>query len=241
MRDGVARCLEPAPMMVSPALEECGHEVLQLCIIAGVHDIMARRPPVQPGHREVKKQRTRQALIDAARRLYLEKGLEGTTVAEIARLADVAPRTFFTYFETKEDVFLGPGDARIDRLVEAIQQRRPGQPILAALREGLGAGRPPAATEAAPGVAELLSHPAIEARLRERWNQWEDRLARAIAEEVAARPGDPAPRVVAAALTGAIRVAAEEARRHPRQGRGILGRAFDVLEGGLSDYGAQGD
>jgi len=39
------------------------------------------------------------------------------TVAEIAREADVAPRTFFGYFETKEDVFLGPGDVRIERLV----------------------------------------------------------------------------------------------------------------------------
>jgi AcrR family transcriptional regulator len=212
---------------------------LQKCIIAEVHDITERRTALSSGHREVKKQRTRQALIDAARRLYLEKGLEGTTVAQIARLAEVAPRTFFTYFETKEDVFLGPGDASIERLVEAIRQRRPGQPILAALREGLGADRPPSPTEAAPGLAALLRHPAIEARLRERWNGWEDRLAQAIAEEVAARPGDPRPRVVAAALTAAIRVAAEEARRHPRQRRAVLERAFDLLEGGLSDYGTR--
>lgn len=162
-------------------------------------------------------------------------------MAEIAQLAGVAPRTFFVYFQTKEDVFLGPGDARIERLVEAIRQRPPGQPILAALRLGLGADRPPPVPDAAPGVANLLSHPAIETRLRERWNRWEDRLAKVIAEDVAARPGDPAPRVVAAAMTGAIRVAAEEARRHPRQRRGILERAFDLLEGGLADYGAKRD
>ncbi len=195
--------------------------------------------PVAAGHREGKKQRTRAALITAARRLYAERGFEGTTVAEIARLADVAPRTFFSYFETKEDVFLGPGDERIERLVHAIRTRRPGEPILAAVRMVLSSDREPA-TEARSGAAELLEHPAIEARLRERWNRWEDRLAAAIAEDVGARPGDPEPRVVAAALTGAIRIAAEEARRRPRDRKRIAERAFNLLASDLSRYGGFG-
>jgi AcrR family transcriptional regulator len=202
-----------------------------------MHDTTLTIEPPAESHREGKKQRTRKALIASARRLYLERGFEGTTVAEIARLADVAPRTFFSYFETKEDVFLGPGDQRIERLVQAIRARRPGEPILAAVRQVLASDREPA-TEARPGVAELLDHPAIEARLRERWNRWEDRLASAIGEVVGARPGDPEPRVVAAALTGAIRVAADEARRRPRDRRRIAERAFSLLASDLSRYGA---
>jgi AcrR family transcriptional regulator len=198
------------------------------------------------GLRERKKQRTRRALIDAALRLYQERGFEGVTVAEIARRADVAPRTFFGYFESKEDVFLGRGDERLERLVRAIRERDRAEPILAAVRRELRRDREPrpeGATAGMPGgtadLAELLRHPAVVARLRERWNRWEDALAEAIAANVGAGPDDPEPRVVAAALTGAIRVAAAAAERQPRQRQEIAARVFDLLASGLSRYGAE--
>ncbi|TMD90235.1 MAG: TetR family transcriptional regulator [Chloroflexi bacterium] len=193
------------------------------------------------GLRESKKRRTRQALIDAAMRLYREKGFEGVTVAEIAQEADVAPRTFFGYFETKEDVFLGRGDDRLEILVHAIRERDRRQPILAALRPVLLQDREPPAQglpQRTPGLAELLRHPAVANRLRERWNRWEDMLAEAIAEDVGARPGDPRPRVVAAAIAGAIRVAAAEAQRQPRRRKQIAEEAFELLASGLGRYGA---
>ncbi|GAA3158697.1 helix-turn-helix domain-containing protein [Nonomuraea salmonea] len=45
----------------------------------------------KPGLRELKKQRTRQALIEAALRLFEDKGYENVTVAEIADAAEVSP------------------------------------------------------------------------------------------------------------------------------------------------------
>src|ERR1700716_2575612 len=126
-------------------------------------------------------------------RLYRDKGFDAMTVAEIARDADVAPRTFFGYFETKEDVFLGRGDDRLERLVQAIRGRNRREPILAAVRGALLHDRKAhrkedGAVRATPDLAELLQHPAIESRLRERWNRWEDLLAEAIVEDVGARP-----------------------------------------------------
>lgn len=194
------------------------------------------------GLRETKKRRTRQALIDAAMRLYRKKGFDGVTVAEIAREADVAPRTFFGYFETKEDVFLGRGDDRLDRVVRAIHERDRREPILKAVRPVLMQDREPTLAEHAargPGLSDLLRHPSITSRLRERWNRWEDLLAEAIAQDVGASLDDPQPKVVAAAITAAIRIAAAAAQNHPKQRKQIAGQVFDLLASGLGRYGAE--
>jgi AcrR family transcriptional regulator len=193
------------------------------------------------GLRETKKRRTRQALIDAAMRLYREKGFEGVTIAEIARGADVAPRTFFGYFETKEDVFLGRGDDRLDRIVRAIHERDRRQPILSAVRPVLMQDRESTLAEhaARPGLSDLLRHPSITSRLRERWNRWEDLLATAIADDVGASLDDPRPKVVAAAITAAIRIAAAAAQKQPRERKQIAEQVFDLLASGLGRYGAE--
>ena len=198
-------------------------------------------PQTASGLRERKKRRTHEALIQAAMRLYRERGYEAVTIAAIAGAADVAPRTFFGYFECKEDVFLSRGDERLELLVQAIGERDRRQPILTAVRPALLMERERGGRQQNdPDLEQLLQHPAIRERLRQRWNRWEDRLADAIAQDVGARPEDPEPRVVAAALIGAIRVAAAAAQEQPRQRRKIAERVFELLATGLSHYGATG-
>jgi transcriptional regulator MftR-like protein len=89
-----------------------------------------------------------------------------------------------------------------------------------------------------PNLSDLLKHPSVVSRLRERWNRWEDILGDAIAGEVGAGPDDPEPRVLAAAITGAIRVAAAAAQARPKQRKEIAARVFELLASGLSQYGA---
>jgi len=89
-----------------------------------------------------------------------------------------------------------------------------------------------------PELAELVRHRAIANRLRERWNHWEDLLAEAIAADVGAAPEDPGPRVVAAALTGAIRVAAAAADEQAHGRDEMAERVFDLLASGLASHGA---
>ncbi|MEU0505715.1 helix-turn-helix domain-containing protein [Nocardia sp. NPDC005998] len=62
------------------------------------------------GLREQKKRQTLLDLCMAARRLAVERGLDATTVEDIARAVGVSPRTFFNYYETKMDAIVGPVD-----------------------------------------------------------------------------------------------------------------------------------
>ena len=66
-----------------------------------------------PGIRDRKRLETRSRIEDAAVFLVLRDGLESTTVDAISEMADVSPRTFFNYFESKDRAILGVHQADI--------------------------------------------------------------------------------------------------------------------------------
>jgi AcrR family transcriptional regulator len=86
------------------------------------------------GLRERKKQRTRQQIIEAAMGLFAEHGYHATTIADIAEAADVAPRTFFSYFPSKEAVVFHNVDRDMGSLAEVLRNRLPGENVFDALR-----------------------------------------------------------------------------------------------------------
>jgi NADH dehydrogenase len=74
--------------------------------------------------RERKKQQTRQRLLEAALRLFRERGYDNTTVERITEAVDVAKSTFFNYFETKEAILPALADWRFEQLEEALSPGR---------------------------------------------------------------------------------------------------------------------
>ncbi|MCU1432960.1 MAG: hypothetical protein JWP95_2065 [Actinotalea sp.] len=66
-----------------------------------------------PGLRERKRAQTRERLERAAVDLVLRDGLDAVTVDAISEAADVATRTFFNYFDSKEDAILGVRPASV--------------------------------------------------------------------------------------------------------------------------------
>jgi Transcriptional regulator len=92
-------------------------------------------PPA--GRRERKKAATRRAIEDAARRLFAERGFEGTSVVDITEAVDVSERTFYRYFTSKEDVLFGSWRDDLALAVALIESRPPAEAPLEAMRGAL--------------------------------------------------------------------------------------------------------
>ncbi|WP_328693465.1 TetR family transcriptional regulator [Streptomyces phaeochromogenes] len=170
----------------------------------------------RPGLRELKKQRTRDALVRAALELFTTQGYERTTVDEIVEAVDVSQRTFFRYFAGKEDAAFAVQEMAESHFVEAVRGRPAHEPPLEALRRAVMANWDTIG-EAIEAVIPLELHmrafqliestPALLAAHLRRQEGLEEELARVIAE----REGldvdtDPRPRVAMAVFGGVMRL-----------------------------------
>lgn len=89
------------------------------------------------GLRERKKARVRETIAATAIRMFLESGFDQVSITDIAQEAEVARRTLFKYFPTKEDLVLQRFADHEDEAARIVRARRPDQPPLDALREAL--------------------------------------------------------------------------------------------------------
>jgi AcrR family transcriptional regulator len=159
------------------------------------------------GLRERKKQRTREHIVEAAMRLFAERGYHATTIADIATAADVAPRTFFSYFPSKEAVVFHNVDRDLDALASALRDRPAGETVYDALRGWIDA------------MFDHWMAEEDEALLRKRLCREDEGLANfeggvlariqellleAIAEDLDEPPDALRPRLVAAATMAAL-------------------------------------
>ena len=209
----------------------------------------------EPGLRERKKQLTREAIASAAFDLFVERGFEGVTVAAVARQATVSEATVFNYFPTKEDLVFGRLEEYEAALVQAVRDRAPGQPVLAAFGELLmgsggllGSAEPEAHAKLVAVNRIIADSPALQARERQVYDRYTRALAAVIAEQRGVAPDDVESWVVANAVIGVHRGLVEFVRRGVLAGRAgpsltratraQAKRTLAVLATGLAEYAA---
>ncbi|MGY0059245.1 TetR/AcrR family transcriptional regulator [Streptomyces sp. LZ34] len=210
------------------------------------------------GLRELKKRQTRQAISDTATRLFMERGFEAVTIAEIATAAHVAKMTVTNYFPRKEDLALDYHEPFTAALAHTVAGRPEGESALAALRrEYLAAvGRHDAVIGfSGPGFARMIADsPTLTARLRELHDRREDALAHALATDTvsasasasASASDDITPRAAAALLTAAHRtlfqhvldltLAGRDNQQIAASATRSAHQVFGLLEASLADY-----
>ncbi|HMJ32943.1 MAG TPA: TetR family transcriptional regulator [Baekduia sp.] len=197
------------------------------------------------GLRERKKEQTRRTIEDAAFRLFAERGFQATTVADIAAAADIAPRTFFGYFPSKEDVVFCDFDATFDSLAGALRERAEGVTTFDALRtwifemfsEGGDGALDPHQEIRQRLVRENESLASHESHLLGRV---EELIRAAVAADLGDEDHDLRPRLVAAAALAALKAIQplDPAEKHAKpfgdEGVAQLDEAFAFLDGGIA-------
>ena len=191
-----------------------------------------------PSLRERNKARARAEIADAALRLFYERGFVGVTVDEIVGAAGVSRRTFFRYFETKEDALLADYPELNDRLTAALAASED-QDTIEAIRGGMHqmADWYIERSDVVLARSKVIRETAISlgARNLEFLTQWEGAVADAIAAQVGSDPGDLVPRTSAAIVVAAFRAALTQWVRSSCGAdlHALIDQALDLVEHGL--------
>jgi len=145
-------------------------------------------------------------LLAHAERLFLERGYDNVTVAEIADAAEVSVKTLFVYFRSKEDLVFAD-TTLLDALVDGLRHRSagtsPAQAVGHVLRQAID-GPETDATGIEGYQRRIGNSEALRSRLPRMWADYEDTLVKVLAEPTGAPP-TPATRLTAIALVGVAR------------------------------------
>jgi len=193
------------------------------------------------GLRERKKLKTHRAICVAASRLFMEQGVEATTVEQICEAAEVSPSTFFRYFASKEAAAFGDEQART-AIVERVLAGRPAdepwshtarRAAQELLEYDFQTGKD------VPGrVALMEKEPAIADHALKTQAENIDHFTRLLAEQVGVDPAlDMRPRLVVSAAFAAVNAATNVWLAGGGTGDldALVAEAFDLFDRGLGD------
>ena len=192
------------------------------------------------GLRQRKKAQTRQRIERVALELFTRHGFDAVTVETIAAEAEIAPRTFFHYFPTKEDVVLADYSDRLDRLITEVGNRPADEHPWAALRAAfvhVGSDYQQQRERLVERFGIIARSPSVHARSLQLQAQWEDALATVLAQRQGADPEqDLSSRLLAASALAAMRSSLRhwQVSGHRATHVEVLQACFDQLGSGLN-------
>lgn len=196
------------------------------------------------GLRERKKLRMYQDVSDVAITLFLQKGFERVSVAEVAAAAQISKPTLFRYFSSKEDLVLHRFADHEDEAARVVAARAPGESAVDALRRqflaGIERSDPITGVNGDPHILAfhrlLYGTPSLVARLYEYLERSEDALTVALGGGLEAR-------LAAGQIVAVQRILAQENWRRIADGEPVADvrrdavvaaeSAFARLEAGL--------
>jgi len=178
-----------------------------------------------------KQQVVRDALSAAAAELFHARGFEAVTVEEITRAAGVSRRTFFRYYESKEDVMVERFDRDGERLLTELAARPPSEPPLLAIRNALvpaityGLREPDLVRES---IRLMRETSALRRAMMEHRNRLEERIAALMIQRLGTTNDDNTP-ILLAFLTRALNDTAFNAW-YDRETDDIAGLVDDLVD-----------
>jgi AcrR family transcriptional regulator len=170
--------------------------------VSFLSSLPAAAPP--PSRRELNKAATRQAITDAALALLRSKGPGGFTVEDIAEAAGISRRTFFNYFNSTDAALASITHGFLDTVIQQLQLRPAGEPLLEAAQAALLALADPRTVEplaelfALTQQSDLMAHTELEA-----WEHCRSQVFAVARDRVAAAP-DGSDELYVHALAGSV-------------------------------------
>lgn len=190
------------------------------------------------GLRERNRRERRRRLEDVALDLFEREGFDRTTIEQIAAEAELAPRTFFSYFATKDDLVLADYSDRLERILTELDRHPEAEPAWDALRESF-------AVVAADYEFEqdrirrrftiMATNPSVFARSLLLQAGWEQALTERLNTRLGAGAHDPTPRLLAATALAVMRASLQHWLTMPGAPAlpELVQRGFDQLANGL--------
>ncbi|GAA3069781.1 TetR/AcrR family transcriptional regulator [Streptosporangium carneum] len=214
---------------------------------------------------ERRRRQTRERIANTALTLFVERGYDAVTIAEIAEAADVAKQTVVNHFPAKEDLLLAwhrPVEADVIDMIDQLPLSTPLPEFLKEELPRLFTDLPElpetpdhedpraAVDERLVGVfAVIQNSPTLQDALRLRGARYQEDLAAILADRVPVHLGPVAARAIAAFILTTVTAMIEEATRLRGAGRSPeqitadltdrLGRALDVLHTGIGSVGGR--